>query len=559
MIRTNKMYRLILLVGLYLFLSQLRSLAQTSEYYEYVNHERAFGNYSNFLPISERSAYVIRNTALVKIEANQENILYNAEKNTVQTKFLKQGQDTVVFFFNHTTDYSFTRLTKIIIRKDSIQVLNPANRECDFCEYCPFYYNAKEIPCLDISASDFIIDSLDQVLMATTDAIYKLHDNLDTTRMASPLFENRIKFLKNQNNDIFYSDGSMIYGLDENYKSILLQSEEKFILEVEAEQEKMYLLFKDEIKVYDDQFENLLSSLDLNQDLGLVKDFTINKNGEIFIIQEDESNVSRTLRYNFDGTFDLLYEETLAFTNYNKVESFEDHILCIGQSKAVSIFKSQLSKFFEPPRGPDLRIDNVEITFDSIVRPDCNHLCVNYFYDFNCTVTSLGSDTVKNYNIAHFRYPLDFSFSFNSLKYNFGYDTQLLEGGVHTGSAEFNTEWKFGRMAFEIIGANNMLDRNLSNNVFEVGDIVAGLSRAQNSLHDVNLYPIPAQDELNIDASEPIHTVQLYNAQRVLIYALESQTNIQKIATKEFLSGIYFLQLWNKDKSKVSVQKLIIH
>ena len=113
-------------------------------------------------------------------------------------------------------------------------------------------------------------------------------------------------------------------------------------------------------------------------------------------------------------------------------------------------------------------------------------------------------------------------------------------------------------MTFEITGANFLPDRNLSNNSFVSNDIIAGINNAIPRLKNVSIYPSPAKHSVNIKAPEEIKTVQVYSSSGQLVYATQSKFNITDLKIDSLQGGVYIVQLWNADKSKVAIKKIII-
>jgi len=555
----NKLRHSILLL---ILLSQLSLSSQISDYYEYINHKSPFGDFSNFLPISDKGAYVVRNASLIKIEGKKETVIYSSRWFRASSKFLITENDTIVFFYNYTaTDFALDIVTKITINQDSIQVLNHGDRECRVCEDCPFYYYPDipdEFPCLDVGPKDFVLDSLGQIIMATTEAIYRVEDNLDTVRLSTFASSRNIRFLKNQKGDLFYKDGNSVYALDNNFETEFVLDTGQQLERLENHNGKNYLQLLDQIRVYDSQFELLIETINIDLAHGRIVDFTVSNNEEVFVIQEDESNISRTLKYDYDGNNELIYIENLEDTYYKKIENLGSRIYCIGQNKATPIIKSQPMEFSEPYGNPDLRIDNIEILMDSTITPNCNYGCINYFYNARFEVTNMGTDSIFTYNIANFRFPLDFSFSFNSLKWNFGYNTNIAVGESHEGFGNFDTQFRYRNMYFEIIGANFLPDRNPSNNILESNDIISGIRNTVPQLENVSIYPIPANEVVNIEAPEEIKTVQVFSLDGQLHYATQSRKNITDFKVDKLPPGVYIVQLWNADKSKVATKKMIV-
>lgn len=536
----------LLLTILIVALSQLITFAQTGDYYEYINHENPFRDYSNFMPISEKGAYVVRNASLIKIEGTKETVIYQSNWGQVRSNFFINGQDTVVFFYDFfDLDIGTDEVTKITINQDSVQILNDVDEDCN---------NA----CLRAYVYDFVQDSLGQFIMASEDGFFVVDDNLDTLQLSDEGLPFSSKFFKNSNEDLFLIDRNIAYRIDENYNLIQLFDAEEFIIKAVGLESSLYLLFKDRIEVYDSELDQLIDNINLDSQFGDAIDLTFNDKGQILLLQNDDEKTSRAFVYEMDGSYELIYEENLKFTTYNKIKCIGDRVFCIGDNKAVPILKSQAMEWAQPFGNPDLRIDAIEITLDSTVASNCSYFCIDYYYDLKFTVTSLGADTVRNYNIANFRYPIDFSFSFNSLKWNFGYDANVGDGQTHIGLADFDTQWRYGAMTFEIIGANFLPDRNPENSIFTSNDIIAGISHSIPVLENVSIYPQPANQIVNIKAPENITLVQVYSMDGQLRYATQSRTNINSIEVSDIPAGIYMIQMWSANKSKVAIKKLIL-
>ena len=74
---------------------------------------------------------------------------------------------------------------------------------------------------------------------------------------------------------------------------------------------------------------------------------------------------------------------------------------------------------------------------------------------------------------------------------------------------------------------------------------VTGLQRITNKENEINIYPIPCNENLTIQSSEDIECFTIYNCLGSLIKAQVINSNVINVSNIE--NGVYFLELKTKD------------
>ena len=74
----------------------------------------------------------------------------------------------------------------------------------------------------------------------------------------------------------------------------------------------------------------------------------------------------------------------------------------------------------------------------------------------------------------------------------------------------------------------------------------------------ISIFPNPASDVLNIEASNEIYQVTLINPVGQVVYDAVLETNKTSIDLREFSDGVYMVQLKNADGTVLSTEKVVI-
>jgi len=77
--------------------------------------------------------------------------------------------------------------------------------------------------------------------------------------------------------------------------------------------------------------------------------------------------------------------------------------------------------------------------------------------------------------------------------------------------------------------------------------------------NNVNVYPNPCSDVLNLESSEEIVKTEIYNMMGALVYSAASRTEFVKINMTNFDSGLYVVVLHFANESKVATRKILVN
>jgi hypothetical protein len=75
----------------------------------------------------------------------------------------------------------------------------------------------------------------------------------------------------------------------------------------------------------------------------------------------------------------------------------------------------------------------------------------------------------------------------------------------------------------------------------------------------INVYPNPASEVLNIDATNDVQHLTLINPVGQVVYDAAMEANKTSIDLSEFPGGVYMVQLKKADGTVLSTKKVIIH
>lgn len=85
-------------------------------------------------------------------------------------------------------------------------------------------------------------------------------------------------------------------------------------------------------------------------------------------------------------------------------------------------------------------------------------------------------------------------------------------------------------------------------------DLVSGVN--QNEVQEIEIYPNPANDRVNIRANSEISLVKVYNHVGQLVYETAARSNIVNLNTSEFGSGMYIFKI--ETENGMTVESVII-
>jgi hypothetical protein len=92
-----------------------------------------------------------------------------------------------------------------------------------------------------------------------------------------------------------------------------------------------------------------------------------------------------------------------------------------------------------------------------------------------------------------------------------------------------------------------MIDDVLITSVTGINDIEMG---------NINIYPNPATNLVNIDSDHPINTIQIISYTGQMVYNQQVSGNNVQINTSDFSVGVYFINVTTSEG--VTTQKLLI-
>ncbi len=128
------------------------------------------------------------------------------------------------------------------------------------------------------------------------------------------------------------------------------------------------------------------------------------------------------------------------------------------------------------------------------------------------------------------------------------------EPGLHTVTIDARSSFCFiDKMVFQLRGVNNSIAHNLNNP--ESACVNTSLSVNDNAINNINVYPNPSNDKINI-TNLPVNTsLVLKNVQGAIIRTIKYSDTNTSIDISNLANGIYFIS--SLDKANFFAKKII--
>lgn len=90
-----------------------------------------------------------------------------------------------------------------------------------------------------------------------------------------------------------------------------------------------------------------------------------------------------------------------------------------------------------------------------------------------------------------------------------------------------------------------------------INSLAVGINEYQQELSNINLFPNPAHETVNISSEEPLKNVRLYNSNAFLLKEFEPNASVFSFPINELPNGVYFIFITTSDNKK-AVRKFAV-
>ena len=240
----------------------------------------------------------------------------------------------------------------------------------------------------------------------------------------------------------------------------------------------------------------------------------------------------------FETIYDLPFIEIPNFY-IRSFEIAENELYLVGVNNENGfgfhyVQKRTIGQAFEPTRA-DLSIDTFSVV--KIIEPIWDT------HDYSCTVRNNGSNTINGFAISSPNLPI-FHHDYSYIRDHF--DINLEPGETYTFSGTANLITDPSQLTIKITGVNYAFDGNNANNEYTAD--VTSLSNSNIAKLDIDLYPNPSSDILNIKGD-------IDNQSTIVIYDTNGQiVSFDRIAfdrldISQLQVGLYNLVITTKYNS----------
>lgn len=538
--------------------SVAQAQAQSNPYYEFADHQWISSKYHDMIPLGPESAYLIQNASVVKVEGKTKTTIYNTPPwFSARFNIHTTAEDTTIYMYNYMDDHlGLDVITKIKINKDSIELINTVD---DF-----FYYY--DLLTLRLHLHDMITDSLGRTLAFHTDGIHsiveKIHPTLstpflDTIFISSNTITYDSKLIKNDKGDLFVIYRDQVFPLLADYSGGSAIPLEEGFLKIKFIENNFYVLYEDHIAIYTNGWQDSNHRISIDQTYGKPTDFLITNNSAI-VSQDSDQTTAQLVKYVFSDTGPtILYQETLEAAEYHSLKMKNDLIYSIGQHREVPVLGIQANQFSENDQRLNMRIEDIAISYTVETEEDCIYVCDDYYYDISYTVKNNSDESINQFTIAAYDYPLQFG-NFPTLFARYNNDTLIMPGQTIRFEGKYDSQVLWSTFPFEIMGNNFTLDSNFEDSFVEFSDLILSTNKVSIATLPFQAYPNPAQRTINLESEEPIYKVDIYHIDGILIKSIQSRNSITQIDLPQLADGLYTLKIWDQEFKNYGIQKVMI-
>jgi hypothetical protein len=232
-----------------------------------------------------------------------------------------------------------------------------------------------------------------------------------------------------------------------------------------------------------------------------------------------------------------------------------NHVHLVATGPAPHVFGHSFTGYFQTDLAgdlfcaPDIGVTSVSPFNVKFVDNSASKL-IYVFLEANATVKNYGTDTVYSFHLSHGTGGIGICFWERG--FNLEFNLKISPGGtatVTTGTFEARHISLYSPVPDSIsitLGTsvpNQENDSNASNDLFTAKVEFTGTGLKEASLPKVSIFPIPANDLLEIRSEEQMTRLELLSVTGTSLYREDCLTNEKRIHTKDLPAGIYLLKV----------------
>jgi hypothetical protein len=237
----------------------------------------------------------------------------------------------------------------------------------------------------------------------------------------------------------------------------------------------------------------------------------------------------------FETIYELPYEEIIDF-NISSFEVDGDDIYFVGVNYENGfgfhyVQKRTIGQLFQPVRA-DLSIDTFSVIKKIIPTGDT--------HDFSFTVRNNGSNTINSFAITSPNLPI-FHNDYSYIRKHFDINLEPEETYTFSSSGYFITDPS--QLTIKVIGVNYAFDANNDNDSY-TADVIS-LSNTNTSILDIEIYPNPSSEILNIKGDiDNNSTAYIYDSKGQIVKF--NRLSFDKLDISQIPKGVYNLVINSK-------------
>ena len=544
--------------------------AQFPENFEFLDHSKQVSRPGVVLNLEDSLIYISHN----EDRPNMTELLLARKDNTLDTLFSSP----------------FSGVSKTVSNKDGsidIFVTSLFDLDVGLPGFYAFHYN-KDMIEIDTSygnwqsslywndpldfgyISDIVRDSSSLFWILNHQGVFRVNgDTLDIFLDRSNFSGASQQLFKNQKDDIFLSTSSSIYHISQMGASVIIDYEDP-AWDKYSDQNGNYLLYRDSLVLYTENFESKIQSWSFENEL-LRPKFIDSDNDQICIFSALANTYSILCPNEFD-TFEIIYSDSIENEYPVSILGIDDNsFLLSGHYGFESIFINSFFRrvhFDHSTNYKNLQLDLVDFNLhrtgiDSSFRYVSNEgdsvFLFDYYYDYNI-IYSNNSDTLLSFADIYSRDFYDF------------YDI----GGPHISHRTVNlaigqidsTSGSFIVPHFDIMSNNSDYYLKIAapgvNNRFNDSPMSAIVADYTSSIHDpdlpiktMHIFPNPASDFIAIDPEITVSQYLIYDMNGILVQGGTMNSNQIDLSTRA--SGVYILKASDRSGKEVYLSRFIKH
>ena len=549
-----------LLLSILLFAFANVNHAQIAEDFEFIDHKVRNAYHGVSKTMGHEFIYVSHNinswpmTSVIKVNTLDHSIDTLITTFSSSSSIQEHEDGSFQIYLTSLFDYDVGIPGAYIIDSDGENVEVHAIFEFDsygsnWDEYRYPYSLAKE------EDGSYIFNEWEQTLRLNPD------ETIDTLFQGSSFLD----LIQNKNKKIYGHFNNKLYEVTDTAAVLMIEFEDN-IVGIENNGDFMDVLFEGRLERWVFDFSSMTQAWDLPTEIENFFQLTVDsflvrvliEEGNQFRIQEIDADGNTELKY--EGNYDsqgikgfheldgpkylLIGNDSLTELSYNTIffRNIDTTQEIAYQSRDVSIDSFAIHQI-----GHDFQFEYIDFqTGDSVFIRYVNTA-------FNLTFTNR-SDTIIYHTDCKGAPVAGYWYFFNSYDYSFN-NILLMPGESYTISDTIRTrENGIGARPYGIPGANFRFNNHPDKLVYP--DFTASFENVSFD-PNLNLFPNPASEELNLRCNHEIESISIYNTMGQLMIFKSKGYDLNQIDISQLEQGNYFIRLQLKDVNTPATQQFV--